>query len=164
MLLAAAALAGCGGKTREEPPLRFEKLGGSGGLDDTTGLNRGRPLLASLEPYRMSGGAMRVKGRMDLPDGARVQISVYRSSDRELVARDQLFVARGGFDTPPIIGAKGPLPEGDYRFEVLVHFNDTWQSPEVLRATGGGRRLRGPGITRTRQGDAAFLASTETHL
>jgi hypothetical protein len=55
----------------------------------------------------------------------------------------------------------GPLPPGKYRFELLAHFTPDWQSADVLRSTDEGRTLRGPGITRSRQGNAAFFMVEE---
>ena len=65
------------------------------------------------------------------------------------------------FDSPPMFGDMGPLPEAKYEFEVLAHFTPEWQSAAVLRATDEGRTLRGPGITRSRQGGAAFYLVEE---
>ena len=64
--------------------------------------------------------------------------------------------------TPPMIGTRGPLPHGAYHFELLTYFNSGWQPPEVLQETDDGRRLRGPGITRARGGETAFV-HTEDH-
>ena len=57
---------------------------------------------------------------------------------------------------PPVTGPAGALPIGDYTIEVLAHFSDTMQPASVLAATEGGRRLRGPGMTRGRFGIPAF--------
>ena len=75
-----------------------------------------------------------------------------------------VFVHERQFDSPPMLGERGPLPAGDYRCELLAHFNPDWQTAEVLRATGDGRSLRGPGITRTRGGKAALFLTQESHL
>jgi hypothetical protein len=159
LALVLLAPAGCGRGKPARQPLRFEDLG-----RDTAGLTRGRPLLDALEPYRMKNGVLRVRGAMNLPDGARIQLSIYRKDSNQMVSCVQFTVANHCFDSPPIIGPRGPLPVADYRFEVLVHFNSTWQPENVMRATHDGLALRGPGITRARSGEAAFFHSEERHL
>ena len=158
-LAAALALAGCGRRS-EEPGLElsFEKL------PDSTALAQGEPILERFEPYRMSNGAVRVTGRVRLPDGMRLQIAIRQPGGRTAVALAHVSVQGSQFDTPPLLGEDGPLPEGRYRFELLTHFNADWQSPEVLRAVGGGLGLRGPGVTRARDGGAALYLTREARL
>jgi hypothetical protein len=161
-LLAAALLfsllAGCGRKAAQTTPLSFEDL------SDTTGLARGAPLLTEFEPYRLQGGAMRVRGRADLPDGTRLQVSVVRAATKETMKVVQVTLQDGVFETPPFMGPRGPLPEDLYRFDVLAHFNPAWQPEHVLRATDGGRALRGPGVTRGTAGQPAFFLHEEVRL
>lgn len=158
-------LAGCGGGgERSASELRLEELSPAARGPDTSGLSRGRPLLTALEPYRLPNGAIRVRGRLDFPDGTRVQISLHRRSDQALIARTQVRVEGRAFESGDLFGERGPHPEDDYRIELLSHFNETWQPAEVLRATGDGRRLRGPGITRGAADQAAFLLNQEVHL
>lgn len=151
-------LSGCSRRTEQGAPLSFEEL------SDTTGLSRGAPLLTAFEPHRLQGGAMRVRGRADLPDGTRLQVSVVRAATNEAVQVVQVTVADGAFETAPFMGARGPLPEDLYRFDVLAHFNPAWQPEHVLRATDGGRSLRGPGITRATGGQPVFFLHEEVRL
>jgi len=51
-----------------------------------------------------------------------------------------------------------------YRFDVLAHFNSTWQPEKVLRATHDGRSRRAPGITRDPGGQPAFFLREERRL
>lgn len=157
-VLLLSLLSGCGRKGGQSAPLSFEELG------DTTGLARGAPLLTEFEPYRLQGGAMRVRGRADLPDGTRLQVSVVRAATNETVKIVQVTLADGAFETAPFMGPRGPLPEDLYRFDLLAHFNSAWQTEEVLRATDGGRSLRGPGVTRGTAGQPAFLLHEEIRL
>jgi len=151
--------AGCGGHTEKAAQeLSFEKL------PDTTGLSAGPAVLERFEPYRMSNGAVRVSGRVRLPDGTKLQIAIKQPGGRVSVAMAQVFVRSSQFDTPPLLGEKGPLPEGDYRFELLGHFDSLWQNPDVMRAMDGGVNLRGPGITRARDGSAALFLTREARL
>ena len=69
-----------------------------GTVTDTTELSRGAPLLAAVEPYRMANGALRVRGRLDPPDGARLQISVIHRDDSLVVGRVHVIVQDRGFD------------------------------------------------------------------
>jgi len=157
-LLLVIALPGCGRrKTEPRQQLSFEML------PDTTGLSRGAPIVERFEPYRMPNGAVRVTGRVRLPDGTKLQIAIRRPDGRVAVAMAHVFVRDSQFDTPPLLGESGPLPAGDYRFEVLAHFNADWQRPDVLRALGAGS-LRGPGITRARDGAAALYLTSEARL
>jgi len=156
--LLAGSLAGCGGcgrKPATDDALTFENL------PDTAGLSVGRPILEAFDAYRMDSGALRVRGRADLPDGTRLQVAVKRPGEKVSVAMVQLTVQDRQFDSPPMVGEAGPLPVANYRFEITVHFTPDWQSAEVLRATGDGRALRGPGITRSRMGDAALYLVEE---
>lgn len=154
----ALCLAACESKPRGSSELTFERGA------DTSGLSRGRPLVQSFEPYRMDNGAMRVRGKVDFPDGTRLQVSVKRPDASVTVQMVQVTVEGGQFDSPPVVGDRGPLPEGPYRFEILTHFTPEWQSPQVLRATDDGRTLRGPGVTRTQQGVASFHLIHEATL
>lgn len=155
--LVSVAIGGC---AREKPveELTFETS------PDTTGLSEGADVLQAFEPYRMSNGAMRVRGRMRLPDGTRASIAVRTAEGEPTVTMAHVTVEGGAFDSPPLIGERGPLPKRTYRFEVTVHFTPDWQTAEVLRATGDGRALRGPGITRGRDGRAALFLIREATL
>ena len=157
-LLLLALAAGCGRRTEPGTALSFEEL------SDTTGLTHGAPLLTSFEPYRLGGGAMRVRGAARLPDGTRLQISVVRATTNERVYVVQVTLRGGTFETAPFMGPRGPFPEDLYRFDVLAHFNPAWQPEHVLRATDGGRALRGPGITRGTAGQPAFFLHEEVRL
>ncbi len=162
LLLAGALLLvllpGCGREAAEETSLSFEDL------SDTTGLSRGAPILTEFEPYRLRGGAMRVRGRADLPDGTRLQVSIVRVATNETVQVIQVTLADRAFESAPFMSPAGPLPEDLYRFDVLAHFNAAWQPAAVLRATDGGRSLRGPGITRGTAGHPAFYLREEVRL
>lgn len=151
-------LAGCGGEPRRSSELSFERLG------DTTGLSRGAPLLAGFEPYRMDNGALRVRGKLAFPDGTRLQVAVKRPGENVTVQMVQVNVEDGQFDSPPMLGERGPLPKERYTFELTALFTPEWQSPQVLRATDDGRALKGPGIGRTKQGVASFRLIEERTL
>ena len=150
-------MAGCS-RTRSEPPLSFERL------PDTTGLSAGPAVVNQFEPYRMANGAVRVRGDARLPDSTMLQIAIRPPQGGPSVAMAQVVVVNGSFDTPPLLGEHGPLPRGSYRFELLSHFDADWQPQRVLRAIEGGKALRGPGITRARNGDAALLLTREARL
>ena len=151
------ALSACG---RDKPAteLSFESL------PDTTGLGQGAPLVLEFEPYRMTNGAVRVKGRVRLPDGTLLQIAIKQPGGAVSVAMAQVRVQGYTFDTPPLLGENGPLPKGDYRFELLSHFTPNWQGAEGGEALRAGPGLRGPGITRARDGAAALFLVKEGRL
>ena len=158
-------LAGCGGAPgrgsggeKGAQELSFERL------PDTTGLSRGAPILESLEASRMSSGAVRVTGRVRLPDGTKLQVAIKQPGGRVSLAMAQVFVQDKRFDTPPLLGENGPLPRGEYHLELLGHFDPDWQSADVLRAMGDGLALRGPGITRARNGRAALFLTRDALL
>jgi hypothetical protein len=151
------ALVGCGRRSQQASSLTFATL------PDST-VARGAPILTTFEPYRMENGAVRVRGTADLPDGTRLQVSLYHKATHEMAGRFQVLLANHRFDSPPILGERGPLPVDDYRFEVLAHFDSLWQSPDVMRATRNGLALRGPGVTRDRLGRAAFWLEREGRL
>ena len=158
-LLAAAsgALVGC---SREKPAetLSFETL------SDTTTLSQGADILESFEVYRMKNGAVRVHGRMRLPDSTKVQVAFKQPGGGASLAMAHVWVIGGEFDSPPLLGEGGPLPRARYQYEVLVHFNPDWQPTRVLRELDHGQGLRGPGITRARNGDAALFLTREGSL
>lgn len=154
-----ATLAGCGGGgTREAEPLGLTELG------DTTGITRGAPLLDRFQTRRTETGAVEIRGAMDLPDGTRIQVSLYRRGAEQAAGRAHAYVRGHRFVSPPIMGERGPLPQEDYRIEVLTFFNDAWQTEAVMRATHDGRTLRGPGVTRDGTGAAAYRVVEERRL
>ena len=150
-------LASCG---RDKPAeeLSFESL------PDTTGLSEGAPVVQEFEPYRMANGAVRVKGRVRVPDGTLLQIAIKQPGGTVSVAMAQVRVQGQWFDTPPLLGENGPLPKGDYRFELLSHFTPAWQGDAGQGALRSASSLRGPGITRARDGAAALFLVKEGRL
>ena len=162
MTLTLIVLAGCGrsnapsaGASRTDT-LSFEVL------DDTTGLSRGAALLSDFEVARDPAGAVRARGRLRLPDGTRVQISLSKPGSREAVARTQMVVRDGRFESVPMTGGEGGVPPGLYRVQLTTYFDSSWQPPDVMAATGNGRTLRGPGMVRGNNGISAFV-HTEDH-
>lgn len=150
---------GCGRQSsRDTTPLAFEEVG------DTSRLSKGEPLLNRIEPYRMPNGALRIRGVLEFPDETRLQVTLVDKANQEMVGRWQMIVRNHRFDSPPILGPEGPLPKGVYRIEYLAHFNEAWQPSSVLLATDRGRRLRGPGVTQSRQGPGAFFLVEERRL
>ena len=162
MTLALIALAGCGGSNTSSSStgdsLRFSIE------EDTTGLTQGDALLTGFEVWRDEGGAVRARGRMELPDGARLQITLYRPGVREMAARTQVVVRDRRFESAPILGGSDGLPAGLYRIELATYFDSAWQPPEVMTATRDGRSLRGPGVVRGNNGLAAFVHTEERRL
>lgn len=150
-------MAGCS-REKPQPPLTFEQL------PDTTGLSAGGAIVDRLEPSRMANGAVRVTGSARLPDSTKLQLSIRAPGGGVALAMAQVWVMGGRFDTPPLLGDHGPLPRGRYRLEVLTQFNPDWQPERVLRETTHGQALRGPGITRARNGDAALFLTREGDL
>ena len=152
------ALHSCGGGKSSSGDLSFEAL------PDSTGLAQGAPLVQDFEPYRMSNGAVRVKGRLRVPDGTLLQVAIKQPGGAVAVAMAQVRVQGEQFDTPPLLGDRGPLPSGTYRFELLSHFTESWQGAEGAAALRAGPALRGPGITRARDGAAALFLAKEGRL
>ena len=163
-VLVVVVLAGCGRRESQTPDTSTLTLHELDSLRDTTGLSRGAPLLAHMEPYRMTNGAIRVRGDLHLPAGTVVQVAVTRAGEHWPLTRIQFPLDGRHFDSPPILGPRGPLPPGTYRFELVTRFDSTWQTAEVLRATSAGRDLRGPGVTRDLEGHAAFSHVEERRL
>jgi hypothetical protein len=163
-VLVAVALVGCGRRESRTPETSALTLRDLDSLRDTTGLSRGAPLIDHMEPYRMTNGVVRVRGNLDLPSGTVVQIAVTREGERWPLARIQFALDGRHFDSPPILGPRGPLPAGTYRFELVTTFDPSRQSAEVMRVTDGGRELRGPGVTRDLDGHAAFSHIEERRL
>lgn len=150
-----AALSGCGGSADKTGPLTFEQL------SDSTSLSQGDPIVEGFEVLRLDNGSLRVEGGADLPDGTRLQIAIRPPGGGASVAMSHALVTGRRFGTPPLLGAYGPLPEGRYQVEVLARFTPEWQSPDVMRATAGGQSLRGPGVTRARDGAPSFHLTQE---
>lgn len=156
--LVLAVLAGCGkgdSAHSQQDNLTFEQL------SDTAGLSAGEPIVQSFEAIRMDGGALRMKGRARLPDGARIQVAIKRPGERSSLAMVRVNVQDGAFETQPLMGERGPFPVGRYVFEISAQFVPEWQPSDVLRATDQGRSLRGPGITRTQAGGAVLWLTEE---
>jgi hypothetical protein len=159
LALATLCGTGCGGNGKPasgDPGLTFEQLA------DTAGLANGEPIVQGFDAYRMAGGSLRVKARVRLPEGTRVQVALKSKEKGVSLAMTQAVVQAGEIETPPMMAASGPLPVAPYRIELSAQFTPAWQSAEVLRATDDGKSLRGPGITRTRIGGAMFWMVEET--
>ena len=154
------ALASCGGEKKSNE-LSFESLDAP---PDTAGLSVGEALVQEFEPYRMDNGAVRVKGRVRVPGGTLLQIAIKEPTGVVSVAMAHVRVHGQWFDTPPLLGDTGPLPKGAYRFELLSHFTRDWQGDEGSAALRAGPSLRGPGITRAKNGDAALFLVKEGRL
>ena len=107
---------------------------------------------------------MRVHGKMRLPDSTKVQVAIQKRGSPVALGMVHVWVIGGVFDSPPILGETGPLPKGDYVFEIKVLFNPDWQPSRVLRESNNGLGLRGPGITRARNGEAALYLTREGPL
>lgn len=161
-LSAGLALAGCGGKKHDEPAalgFQFDTT-----ATDTTKLTHGRSLLSGFEPYRASNGAIRVRGRFALADGARLQVSLRRADGTE-IGREQVLLQGGGFDTPPFLAPGGrAFPAGRYEFEISTQFNAVWQPEKVLATTRNGLDLTGPGMRRGNNGEAIYRITMEQSL
>jgi len=154
----ALLLASCGGNEPASQPLTFETL------PDTLGLTEGAPIVDDFAVSRMDNGALRVEGAADLPDGTRLQIAIRPPGGGASLAMTHTLVEGRRFATAPLIGDRGALPRAEYRVEVLARFTPDWQTPEVLRATASGQSLRGPGVTRARDGAPSFYLSEEVDL
>ena len=155
---AALLIVGCGSKPAEKgSPLTFQRLDG----EDTTGLSQGVSLLWEFDVRRDPTGALRASGRLDLPEGTRLELIVYPTRGAEVLARTQFAVRQGGFETPPLQGAGGPLAQGVYRFQLRGVFDPVMQPAEVMSATAQGRALRGPGVIHGRNGLIAFVHDQE---
>jgi hypothetical protein len=157
--IAAMMIAGCGSQQRrDEPTLRFRRLDP---LRDTTGISRGAPLLQTFDVQRDGAGALRAEGRLDLPEDTRLELIVYRPGGAQVLGRTQFTLHDGHFESPPVLGAGGPLPVGVYHFQLRGRFDPDVQSPQVMRAVGNGHRLRGPGIIQIGSGMVAFVHDLE---
>lgn len=153
----AVAISGCGRSNHQRvSELRFEDL------PDSADLARGAPILDRFEPYRMAGGAMRVRGAVHLPDGTRLQVAVLDARNGATLQTLQVTVQDRTFETDPFMTERGPLPRGTYRFDLLAYFDPAWQTDRVMLATRGGRTLHGPGIQRTQNGVAFHQVEERT--
>ena len=158
--LAAVMMAGCGSQPREsDSNLTFESLDPKA---DTSGISRGEALLREFEVERDGAGAMRAKGRMDLPDATVLELYIYPpGGSSEVLGRTRFTLRDRRFESPPVFGPGGPLPEGSYHFQLLGRFDPDIQPAEVMAALGNGSRLRGPGIIRSRSGTIVFIHDQE---
>jgi hypothetical protein len=154
--LALLAAAACGdrpeGSGRDGAPAAE-----GAGPEDRQEEPSGRSLLGGLDVFRDRTGALRARGRLELPDGTRMQLTVYRPEGGPPLARTQFALQAGRFESPPLTGPDGPLPEALYRFHLVTYFDPAWQPREVMEATDEGRALKGPGVTRGHRGRVAFL-------
>lgn len=153
-LIALALLVGCGSKPSErDAPLTFQNLD----TQDTAGLSAGPALLGEFEVERDPAGALRARGQVALPEGTRLELIVYSARGAEVMARTQFAVRGGGFESPPVMGPGGRLPEATYHFQLRAQFDPSIQPAEVMAATDDGMALRGPGMIRGAGGLVAFV-------
>lgn len=162
MTLTLIVLAGCGRSNAPSAGVSPTDTLSFQMLDDTTGLSQGDALLADFEVARDRSGAVRARGHLHLPDGTRVEITLSKPGAREPLARTQVVVSDGRFESVPMTGGAGGVPPGLYRVQLSTYFDSSWQPPDVMAATGNGRTLRGPGVVRGNNGIAAFV-HTEDH-
>ena len=154
----ALLIASCGSKPAEKPQkLTFERLDAG----DTTGWTKGPALLRTFQVMREPGGALRARGSLDLPDGTRLELNVYPPAGNTVLARTQFELHGGSFETPPLHGFEGPLPEQTYHFQLRGIFDPAVQPPQVMAALEGGRKLRGPGMVEGPNGLIAFVHDEE---
>lgn len=153
-------IAGCGSQPREnESTLTFERLDPKA---DTTGISRGDALLREFGVERDGAGAMRASGRMNLPDETVLEMYIYPAGgSAEVLGRTKFTLRDRRFESPPVFGPGGPLPEGNYHFQLLGRFDPEVQPAEVMAALGNGSQLRGPGIMRSRSGVVIFVHDQE---
>src|SRR5690348_4293884 len=106
--MAVMVIAGCGSHPREkESELRFHRLGEGA---DTSGISRGKTLLEAFDVERDPTGAFRARGRLDLPDETMLELIVYPAKGAEVLGRTQFTLRDRRFESPPVLGAGGPLP------------------------------------------------------
>ena len=151
--LALAALAGCDGRGKPSAggsTLTFERL------TDMSGFSSGAATVESFDAYRLPDRSLRVKARVRLPEGTRVQVAVKSGPGGAALVVVRALVLRGEIVSPPMIAESGPLPVSRYQFEISAQFTAGWQSREILRATHDGKSLRGPDIVRTPSGGTMF--------
>jgi len=114
----------------------------------------------TLEPAAERGPEDRIfiTGHTNLPDGLRIGVEVglgkYRMTDdflkipwkAGLIAQDyQVVISDGKFRSAGLRPEQAPIPAGKYHVHFLAHFNEAWQTPEILAIAGrGGRNLLGP--------------------
>ena len=152
-LFALALLAGCDGRGKPsagDSGLTFERL------TDMTGLSNRAATVESFDAYRLPDSSLRVKARVRLPEGTRVQVAVKSGPGGAALAVVRAMIMRGEIVSPPMIAESGPLPVGRYQFEISAQFTAGWQSREILRVTHDGKSLRGPEIVRTPNGGTMF--------
>jgi hypothetical protein len=157
-VVTALLIASCGSKPAEKPQkLTFERLDAG----DTTGWTQGPALLHTFEITRVPGGALRAKGNLDLPDGTKLELNVYPPTGNTILARTQFEIHGGSFETAPLNGFEGPLPEQTYHFQLRGIFDPAVQPPQVMAALNGGRKLRGPGMVEGPNGLIAYVHDEE---
>ncbi|MFN8588459.1 MAG: hypothetical protein U0704_11750 [Candidatus Eisenbacteria bacterium] len=155
LLAHALFAAGCGKREEKPQDLTFETLA------DTSGLAEGPALVSDFEAIRHENGLLRVRGRARFPNGTRLRVTVKEPGSNVSAAMVQVTVQDSLFDSPPLMGDAGPLPVGQWRFELMAQFTPEYQPADVMLATTNGLALRGPGITRGRMGAATFFLAME---
>jgi hypothetical protein len=100
---------------------------------------------------RDTAGGIVAAGSTSFPDGTRITVALERPRpDRprefEAVATTQGEVRLGRFSSTPLKPPTGPLPTGPAHLRITASFGPGAQSPDVLSATGNGRRFRGQGM------------------
>ena len=122
-------------------------------------------LTLSAHAIRNELGQVVISGTTNLPDGVKLWVEVEEAA--KTAAQDDDVVAKNGeFATAPLwlsvpntrFTKNGwpngmnvderlkPFPEGKFKVHFESHFNEAWQTPEILAALGGqeGKNLNGP--------------------
>jgi hypothetical protein len=131
VLAASVAIAGCTAN-QGSPPAQADKPQRpvwSPPPDST------RSLIAALDAERDSKGAVVFKGRILLPPGTTVWLTVKLGKRLDEPIKVHLG-ADGSFVSKGYTRNDSPPRAGRYRIEVVSWFNGAWQSPDVLNLVG----------------------------
>lgn len=84
---------------------------------------------------RGNGGEIFIVGSTDLPDGVKIGAEVPFGKKR--LGQDFNIYIRGGkFRSSGFGAGSDPLRPGKYRVHLFSHFNEAWQTPEILKIVG----------------------------
>jgi hypothetical protein len=104
-----------------------------------------------LEPSAERGpeGEIFFVGSTNLPDGMEIRVEIL-DGPRVAGQDSGLFIKGGRFRSSGFTSGKKPYSPGKYKAHFLSHFNNLWQTPDILALVGQrGEKLHGKMFVRT---------------
>ncbi len=95
-------------------------------------------IVESIEAERLDDGGIAFVGKIHLPKGTEFKLTLRKSGNDAIQGQANFNLTNGGkFLTVPFTNKGEPHKAGNYRVELLAHFNAAWkQPPDTMKVVG----------------------------